>query len=100
MRRPVALGEEVQQATFDVARGVKVIWGQYLLLQQAKDNLNLVQPGGVHRQPMNVDGEGQAERANPRRQLLGGVGRPIVEDQMEDADASAPKAAKRRRKNS
>ena len=90
--RTVALGQKGQQTTFDVARAVKVIGGKHFLLQDAKHNLDLVQPRGVDRKPMNADVEAQPERANPRRELLGGMGRPVIEDQVKYPDPFAPEA--------
>jgi hypothetical protein len=41
---------------------------------------------------MNPNVETEAERANSGRQLLGGVGRTVIQDQVEDADPLAPEA--------
>src|SRR4030095_13005144 len=75
-------------------RAGKVIRGEHLLLEHAKHNLDLIQPRGMDRQPMNADVEAQSERADPRRQLLGCVGRPVIKDQMQHPDPVAPETGK------
>jgi hypothetical protein len=59
---PIALGEEPQDATFDVARAGKVVRHQHLPLEDAEHDFDLVQPRGVNRQPMETDLEAQSER--------------------------------------
>lgn len=66
--------------------------GQDLSLEQREDQLHLVQPRGVDRQPMDANLEGKAETANPAWQLLRGMGGSAVQDQVEDSDPVAPEA--------
>src|SRR4030095_15171509 len=90
--RSVPVSQEGQEATFNVAGAVKVIWGEHLLLQGAEDNLEFVTPRGMDRKPMNANVEAQPEGIYPRRQLLGRMGRSVIKDQMEYANPFAPEA--------
>src|SRR4030095_5975145 len=90
--RSVPVSQEGQEATFNVAGPVKVMGGEHLLLQDAEDNLDLIQPRGMDRKPMNANVEAQPEGTYPRRQLLGRMGRSVIKDQMEYAHPFAPEA--------
>lgn len=66
--------------------------GQHLALQRREDDLHLIQPGGVDRQPVDTHLEGKLQRPNPAPDLLGRMGGTIVQDQMQDTDALDPEA--------
>jgi hypothetical protein len=61
-RPSVALGEEAQDALADVVGTLEVVGRERLPLQLAEHDLDLVQPGRVDRQPMEMDGKRQARR--------------------------------------
>ena len=88
----IAFREERQDATLDMVRAGKVIRHQHLPLQHTEHDLDLVEPGGVHRQPMDADLEAQPEREDPGGQLLRSVSRTVILDQMEHANPLAPQA--------
>ena len=96
----VALGEEAQDALADMVGTLEVVGRQGLPLQFAEHDLDLVQPGGVDRQPMEVDGKRQVQAREPRPQALGRVRGAVVQDEVEAANPAAartlPKTAVRR----
>jgi hypothetical protein len=63
-------------------------------LHLAEDDLDVIQPTGVRRQPIHLDHKRQLERRNPGPQLFGGMRRAIVENQMDDLQARAQGALK------
>jgi hypothetical protein len=73
----VALGEEGQDALTHVGSAVKVIGRERLPLQLAEHDLDLVEPGGIDRQPMEVDGERQVERLIQAGRRLGACVEPL-----------------------
>ena len=91
-RRSVALCEKRQRPIFYQGQAGEVIRCQDLLLEQAKDDLNLIEPGRVHGQPMDADVEAEPQGANPGSQLLGRMGGPIIENEMQHANSLAPEA--------
>src|SRR5262245_26370279 len=48
-----------------VAPAGKVVGYEHFSLPHAEHDLDLVEPGGAHRQPMDADFEAQPERTNP-----------------------------------
>jgi len=86
----VPLSEVRQQGCFQVVEIRKVVRRQDLPLERGEHDFDLIQPGGMDRQPMDMDGERQPEGLDPRLQPLGRVGGPVVHDQVQDADAVAP----------
>ena len=66
-----------------------VIRRQHIALHFAENDFDLVQPTGPLRQPVESDLEGQLQRNNPRVQLLGSMGRTIVQNQVQDLQPAA-----------
>ena len=93
----VALGEEAENALADVVGALKVVGRQRLPLPLAEHDLDLVEPGGVDGQPMEVDGKRQAPAREPARQTLGRMRRAVVQDEVQAADPSAPDTAEEQR---
>ena len=62
-------------------------------MQLTEHDLDLVKPGGIDGQPVQVDGERQVKRVDPRWQALGGVRGAVVQDQVEAANPPTPDAA-------
>jgi hypothetical protein len=54
---------------------------------------DLIQPGSIDRQPMEVGGEWQVERPDPGRQALGGMRGAVVQDHVETANPPTPDTA-------
>ena len=71
----------------------KSLWRQGLPLQLAEHDLDLVEPGGVDRQPMEVDGKRQVQAREPRRQALGRVRGAVIQDEVQAANPAAPRTA-------
>ena len=90
----VALGEVAQDALADVIGALEVIGRERLPLQLAEDDLDLVQPGGVDGQPMEVDGKWQAQDREPGGQTLGRMRRAVVQDEVQAANPAAPDTTK------
>lgn len=88
----IALSEKVKDAALHTPRSVEVIGHEHLLLELAENDLDLVQPGGMDRQPMDLDFEGEGERLDSGRQPLGGMSRAVVQDQVQRSDALTPDA--------
>jgi hypothetical protein len=89
----VALGEEAQDALADMVGTLEVVGRQGLPLELAEHDLDLVEPGGVDRQPMEVDGKRQVQAREPSRQALGRVCGPVVQDEGQAANPAAPRTA-------
>jgi hypothetical protein len=73
-------------------RSVEVVGHERLPLELAEYDLDLVQPGSMDRQPMDLDFEGEGERLDPGRQPLGGMSRAVVQDQVQRSDPPTPDA--------
>src|SRR5215468_684691 len=71
------------QRTWEIVRGEEVT------LRFAEDDLDLIEPTGVRRQPVNPDFKGQRQRRNPRSELFRGMRRAIIENQMDNLQACA-----------
>src|SRR4029434_3356056 len=54
----------------------KIVRGEHVTLHLAEDDLDLIEPTGVRRQPVNPAFKGQCPRRNPRSQLFRGASRP------------------------
>src|SRR5436305_14138054 len=84
----------VRELLLQRQRTRKIIRGEDVPLYLAEDDLDLIQPTGVRRQPIYLDCKRQVERRYPGPQLFGGVCRAIVENQMDDLQARAQGALK------
>jgi len=89
----IAFGQVMQHALFQFRPILEVLRGQDVSLEGGEDQLHLIQPGGIDGEPMDADSEGQSEAANPRRDLLGRMGRPVVQDQVQESDLVTPQTA-------
>jgi hypothetical protein len=89
----IACGGEGSDAVTHVGGAVEVVGREGLPLQLAEHDLDLVEPGGVDGQSMEVDGERQVERRDPGRQTFRRMRGAIVQDQMQAANAPAPDAS-------
>lgn len=83
----VAVGDKGKNAVRDSVGTGEVVRGQGVLLQDAEENLDLVEPRRAHRQPMQLDGNARKTLGHPLREILGPVRRPVVEDEMDPAGA-------------
>jgi len=90
----MAFGQVAQHALFQFRPIREVLRSQDVPLEGGEDQLHLIQPRGVDGQPMAADCEREAEAPNPGLDLLGGVGRPAVQDQVHEANLMTPEAAK------
>lgn len=85
--------EMTHESGLDFVRVLKIVRREHVALHMRKNDLNLIQPGGVDRQPVNLDPEWQAEALDPLFDLLGRMGRAVIQDQMQNSDLLAPEAA-------
>jgi len=90
---PVAFGQVAQHLRFEFLSILEVPRGQDVPLEGGEDQFHLIQPRGVDRQPMDADFEREPESPKPRLELFGGMGRPIVQAQVHEADLLTPEAA-------
>lgn len=90
---PVPFREVRHDALFQLGKAFHMSRGQGLALKRGEHQLHLIQPGGVNGEPMDPNLEGQPETANPWLDLLGGMGGPIIQDEMQDRDPLTPEAA-------
>src|SRR5207342_1844259 len=67
----------------------EIVRGEDVTLHFAEDDLDLIEPTGVRRQPVNPDFTCQRQRRNPRSELFGGMRRAVIENQMDDLQACA-----------
>src|SRR5262252_2364054 len=67
----------------------EIVRGEDVTLHFAEDELDLSEPTGVRRQPVNPDFKCQRQRRNPRSGLVGGMRRAVIENQMDDLQACA-----------
>ena len=86
----IALSEVVHHPGFQLMAIGEVTRGQDLSLERREDDLDLIQPGGVDRQPVDADLEGKLQRPNPSPDLLGSMGGAVVQNQLEDSEALCP----------
>src|SRR5205823_12584272 len=91
-RMTIKISKIVLELLLQRQRTREIIRGEDVPLHLAEDDLDLIQPTGVRRQPINLDRKRQFERRNPGPQLLGGVRRAIVENEMDDLE-SRPQGA-------
>ena len=74
----------------------QIIRGEDIPVHFAEEDLDLIQPTRMRRQPVNADFTGQRERRHPRSQLFRGMGRAVIEPQMDDLQACTQGALKQR----
>ena len=91
---PIAFSQVPEHPLCQFLSILEVRRRQHMPLESGEHQLHLVQPRGVDGQPMDADGEREPQTANPRLDLLGGVSRPVVQDQVHEADIVTPEAAK------
>lgn len=92
LRLHVAFREVVHHPVLKLMDIGEMTRSQHFALQRRENDLDLIQPGGIDRKPMDADLEGQLQRPNPAPDLLGRMGGTIVQDQMQDTDAFDPEA--------
>ena len=90
---PVSSFEVAHEDVFNFIGVLKIVRRQDVALNMGKDDLNLIQPGRMDRQPVDLDPEGQSQALDPLFDLLGRMRGTIVQDQMQDADLLAPETA-------
>src|SRR3990172_285070 len=77
--------DELQEYAFQMCHALKMIGRQDLALQDAEPDFDLIQPGSVFGQPKQLDLERPVVQGlllgQPSLQLLGGMGRSVVQDQ-------------------
>jgi hypothetical protein len=69
-----------------------MVWGQNVSLQFAKHDLHLIEPARILRQPVDPHFECEVQARDPAAQLLGGVRRTVIQDQMQHSQPSAVRA--------
>ncbi len=81
----IVVNDEVEHGLLKLIKAGKMVRLQEFALEQAQPDFDLVQPGGIGRQPIELY---RQFFIRPRRQflnkageLLGSVGRTIIEDQ-------------------
>lgn len=90
----VALLQMPRDSCFHLLNAVEVSRSQDFSLQGREYNLDLVEPGRILGQPVNLDGERQPQAFGPAFNLFRGMGRTGVQDEMQDTDVSSPEAGK------
>src|SRR5262249_39722632 len=97
----VALGEKAQDALADVVGALEVVGRERLPLQLAEHDLDLGPPGGIDRQPMEVDEERQIQAREPERQTLRRMRGAVVQDEVQARrHQTLPKSSRRKLWNS
>src|SRR5262249_49295539 len=67
----------------------KIVRCEDVTLYFAEDDLDLIQPTGMCRQPVNPHFKGQRQRRNPGAELFRGMRRAVIENQIDDLQACA-----------
>ena len=67
----------------------EIVRGEDIPLHRAEDDLDLIEPTGVRRQPGNPDVTCQRQRRHPRAELFGGMRRAVIEHQMDNLQPGA-----------
>jgi hypothetical protein len=70
-------------------RAREIIRREQLALHLAENDLNLIEPTGLLRQPEDAHFEGKFERSDPVVLLFGRMCRSVIENQVQHPDASA-----------
>src|SRR5215475_5606629 len=82
------------QRTLPGNRPGKVIRCGHVAPNFAKDDFQLVQPTGIGGPPVEAHLKGKVQGGDPRRQLLGGVGGTVVQDEMKHLEPLAERGGK------
>ena len=77
---PIPFFEMAHEDGFDFIGVLKVIRREHVALHMGKDDLDLIQPGRVDRQPVDLDPEGQAEALDPGFDLFGRVRGTVIQN--------------------
>jgi len=85
----------VLQILLQRQRTREIVRGEDLTLHLAEDDLDLIEPTGVRRQPVNPHFKGQLQRRNPGAELFGRMCRAMVENQMHDFQPCTQRALKK-----
>lgn len=88
--------EEFKNGISEFMDVFEVVGRQHLSLKLAEDNLDLIKPGGMNGEPMNLDLEGKLKRGDPGSQLLAGMSGAVIEDEMKALDILTPQASEDR----
>lgn len=88
----VTFREVVHDSAFKFLDIGEMSGSQHLAFQWREDDLHLIQPGGVDRQPVETDVEGKFQRPDPSADLFGRMGGAVVEDQMQHPNSFGPEA--------
>ena len=90
----IEVGKIGRQVTLQGAEAREIPRREQVTLDFTKDDLNLIEPPRVRGEPIKVDLKSQLQRCQPRAELLGGMGRAVVEPQMEDGDPGTERTLK------
>lgn len=91
---PVEFGKIGREVTLQGDEAREITGREQLTLDFAKDALDLIEPTRVLGEPVNTDLKRQLQRRQPSAQLLGRMGRAVIENQMEDLDPSTERTLK------
>ncbi len=87
------VGDEIENRLLQGAGAEKMVWLKEFALQKTKPNLNLIQPGGVDRQPGDLDAQlvlqSESLFLKPTGQLFRRVRGSIVQDQDHGLDLAS-----------
>src|SRR5262252_10363126 len=87
LRMPIELIKVVLELLLQGQRTRKIIRGEDVPLHLAEDDLDLIEPTRMCRQPVNPHFKGQLERRNPGAELFRGMRGAVIENQMDDLQA-------------
>ena len=90
---PISFFEVAHEDSLDFISVLEIVRRQDVALHMRKDNLDLIQPGRMDRQPVDLDPERQVQAFDPFFDLFGRMRGAVVENQMQDADLLAPETA-------
>ena len=82
------------QVTLQGEEAREIIRREQVALDFAKDDLDLIKPTRIPGEPVQANLKGQFQRRQPCAKLLGGMGRAVVENQMEDGDPGTERTLK------
>src|SRR2546430_11495922 len=87
----MVISDELVERAFEILRAEEVIGLQVFALQHTEPDFDLIEPGGIGRQPEHLKVEsllrGDFLLTEPAFELLGGMGRSIIEDEGHGVDA-------------
>ena len=88
--------EKLQNCFGEFLSVFEMVGRQHFSLKFAEDNLDLIQPGGMNRKPVDLDLKRKLQRRDPSGQLFRGMRRAIIEDEMQATDFLTPEASEDR----